>query len=299
VEIIPISDHLTAIDHNLLARPGVGVTYVVRGEQIALVETGTSLTVPFTLAGLERLGIAREEVAHILCTHVHMDHAGGAGYLADALPNATVYIHSTSMPHLIEPSRLLLGVRRAVGEEAWPLHGDILPIPPERLQPSENLSLDLGKGILLEAQPTPGHSPDHVAYWDRKSGGLFIGDAVGLCLPRYNLTFPVTPVPTYNLAAHRATIATLRQQNISQLYITHFGVHQNVAELFTLIHNKLEELVGIVDDALAKGIEDVPALTARWLPYPPEAPGALVARSWGEMSIVGLLRYEKKQRGIS
>lgn len=294
--ILTIDDHISAIDHGLMGIPGVGVTYVVRGDEVALVETGTSLTVPVTLAGLDELGIAREAVGHIICTHVHMDHAGGAGYLAAELPRARVYIHSDSIPHLVEPSKLMASVRRAVGEKAWPLNGDIKPTPPERLHPAETLRLDLGRDIILEALPTPGHSPDHVSYWERRSGGMFLGDAAGLSMPRYNLEFPVTPVPTYNLEAHRATIAMLRTQDIARLYITHYGAYDNVEEKLRRSQERLDDLVEIVEEALATGNEDVPALAARYVPYPPEGPAAVVAQSWGEMSVSGLLRYVKKQR---
>ncbi len=298
MEVIPIDSHITAIDHDLLGIPGVGVTYVVHGDDVALVETGTSLTVPNTLAGLDELGIAREAVGHIICTHIHMDHAGGAGYLAEALPNARVYIHSDTMEHLVDPSRLMPGVRRAVGEAAWLLTGDILPTPPERLLPAETLRLDLGQQVVLEALPTPGHSPDHVSFWDHRSGGLFLGDAAGLSMPRYNLHFPVTPVPTYHLEDHRATMEMLCQQDIDRLYITHYGVHTNVQERLTQARDKLEELVALVQAALATGNEaiDVPALAAQWVVYPTNGPAALVAQSWSEMSVAGLLRYFKKRQ---
>ncbi|NJP04333.1 MAG: MBL fold metallo-hydrolase [Chloroflexaceae bacterium] len=296
MEIFRVDDHIHAIDHDLLARPGVGVTYVVRGDDIALIETGTSLTVPATLAGLQELSILPEQVGHIICTHVHMDHAGGAGYLADALPRAQVHIHSMSIEHLVDPSRLIPSVRRAVGEAAWPLHGDILPIPAERLSPSENLHLDLGQDVVLEGWYTPGHSPDHVAYWDRKTGGLFAGDSTSLFMERYNLLLPITPVPTYNLAAHRNTFAMLRQADISRLYITHYGPHDNVADVLRIGEEKLDELVEIVNSALNRGDEDVPAINARWVPYAEDHPGYLIAQSWGEMSVAGMLRYEKKRR---
>lgn len=299
MEILPIDDHITAIDHDLLEQPGVGVTYVVRGDDIALIETGTSLTVPRTLAGLEQLGIAPEAVSHIICTHIHMDHAGGAGYLAAALPRAAVYIHSMTAEHLIDPSRLMPSVRKAVGEAAWQVTGDILPTPPERIRPAETLLLDLGKDVILEALETPGHSPDHVSFWDRRSGGMFLGDAACLYMPRYDLLLPVTPVPTYNLETHRATFAMLRQLDISRLYITHYGRHDNVAEILRLGEEKLDELVRIIDDAIAAGEDDVPTLNARWLRYSPDAPGWLIAQSWGEMSIAGMLRYQKKRQQLA
>ena len=296
MELIPVDDHITAIDHNLLGIPGVGVTYVVRGEAIALIETGTALTVPHTLAGLERLGVRPEQVDHIICTHIHMDHAGGAGYLAAALPRAQVYIHSMTGEHLVDPSRLLLSVRRAVGEEAWPLHGDMLPIPAERLRPAEQLRLDLGRDVVLEAIATPGHAPDHLSFWDRKSGGLFIGDAAGLTMDRWGLAFPVTPVPSYDLAAHRATIAMLRSHAIPRIYVTHHGPHDDVAFQLGRAEDQVEGLAALVERALADGTPDVEALAARWLPYPADGPAALVARSWSRMSVAGMLRYELKRR---
>jgi glyoxylase-like metal-dependent hydrolase (beta-lactamase superfamily II) len=296
MEIIPIDDHITAIDHDLLNLPGVGVTYVVRGDDIALVETGTPMTAAATLAGLEALGIAPEAVGHIICTHIHMDHAGGAGHLAQALPRAIVYIHSASIEHLVEPSRLMKSSRRAVGEAAWALTGEMLPIPEARIQPSEALRLDLGRDVILEGVQTPGHSPDHVSYWDRHSGGMFLGDAAGLSMPHYNLHFPVTPVPTYDLETHRATIAMLRQQDIGRLYITHWGAHDAVDPTLGQSLEKLEELVDIVRSALAAGEEDVSMLAARWIPYPSDGPAVVVAQSWSEMSVAGLLRYEKKRQ---
>lgn len=295
MELIPVDSHITAIDHHLLGLPGVGVSYVVRGETIALIETGTALTVPHTLAGLEKLGIRPEEVEHILCTHIHMDHAGGAGYLAAALPRANVYIHSMTGQHLVDPSKLMPSVRRAVGEEAWPLHGDIKPLPAERLRPAEDLALDLGHDVVLTAIATPGHSPDHLSYRDSKSGGLFIGDAAGLIMDRWALEFPCTPVPSYDLAAHRATIAKLQAFDFPRIYVTHHGPHDDVAVRLARVAEKLEALVEIANAALPEANPDIAALNMQWLAYDLTSPAALVARSWGEMSVAGMLRYEAKR----
>jgi glyoxylase-like metal-dependent hydrolase (beta-lactamase superfamily II) len=296
MKIIPVAEHITAIDHTLLGAPGVGVSYVVRGESVAIIETGTSLTVPETLAGLDQLGIRREAVEHILCTHIHMDHAGGAGYLAAALPRASVYIHSLTGEHLVDPSKLMPSVRRAVGEEAWPLHGDILPLALERLRAAEQLRLDLGHGVMLEAIVTPGHSPDHLSYIDHKSGGLFIGDAAGLVMDDYSLAFPVTPVPTYDLVAHQATIAAIRSFNFPRIYVTHYGPHDDVRFQLERAEQRLHELLDLVDVALADGAPDVAALAARWISYPADGPAAAMVRSWTQMSVAGMLRYEQKRR---
>ncbi len=296
LELIPIDAHITGIDHNLIARPGVGMVFVVQGDEVAIIETGASPTVPDTLAGLEQLGIARDAVRHILCTHVHMDHAGGAGFLAEALPNAMVYINSMTGPHLVDPSRLLPSVERAVGPEAWPHHGTVQPLDPARLRPAENLHLDLGQGVILEAVPTPGHSPDHIAFWDRKSGGMFIGDGTSVSMSRLKLTFPVAPPPGYNRDEHLATVARLRQLDISRFYITHFGVYEDVTGLLDLTEAKIAELYALVCAALDNEQIDVPAISRQWLPYDPADPDSLIARSWGEMSVNGMLRYERKRR---
>lgn len=298
VEIVTIDEHIVGIDIDLFGFPGMGMCYVVRGDAVALIETGTALTVPALLEALERLGIAREAVGHILCTHVHMDHAGGAGYLAAALPHARVYIHSATMPHLIDPSRLVLSVRRGVGEAIWPAYGDMLPIAPERLEPAEHLRLDLGRGVVLTALHTPGHSPDHLSFWERRSSGLFLGDAALHTMPRYGLQCVITPAPAYDLEAHRATISMLRQQDISRLYITHYGVHADVPVKLRLAHELLEELAAAVQEAMAAGDEDVAAIAARVQPYPDDAatPAAVFVRSWSEMNVAGMLHYARRRQ---
>lgn len=298
MEIIPVDNHITAIDHELMGVPGAGVSYIVRGEDIALIETGTSLTVPFTLAGIDHLEIPRDAIRHIICTHIHMDHAGGAGYLSEALPNANVYIHSMTSEHLVDPSRLMSSVRRAVGEVTWPLHGDVRPLPPEKLRPAENLRLDLGQDVILEALLTPGHSPDHVAFWDRKSGGMFIGDATSLAMPYYHLDLPVTPPPTYDLEQHLATVAMLRTQEISRFYVTHTGPCDDVTYLLNFTEERLHALSEIVQQAIDNGEEDTFAIAARWLPYTDDNSGyALLAKNLGEMTVRGMLRYLKKRQG--
>ncbi|MBA3469799.1 MAG: MBL fold metallo-hydrolase [Herpetosiphonaceae bacterium] len=222
VPITHIADHIAMIDNGLLQTDGFGATYVVRGDQVAIIETGTSLSAAAILSGLDQLGIARDAVAHILLTHIHMDHAGGAGVLLQALPNATVYIHSMTAPHLVEPSRLLKSVERAVGE-MWPIYGSIVPIAAERIQPAETLRLDLGHQIVLEAIATPGHSPDHLAFWDAHSRTLWAGDAIGIMMSTHQLAFAVTPPPVFDLPAQLATFERLGHLPIETLLPSHFG----------------------------------------------------------------------------
>lgn len=292
--LIPIDDMITAIDHDLLGVAGLGVTYVVHGdpEQVALIETGTSLTASATLAGLDQLGIARPMVRHILCTHVHMDHAGGAGVLVAALPNATVYINSAAAAHLITPARLMESTRRAVGELLWSLQGTIVPLASERIAPAETLRLDLGHGIVIRAVPTPGHSADHISFFEEQSASLFAGDACGIAIPRYGIGLrPITPPPGFDLEAQIATYERLRALPIARLFVTHCGEVLHVSRSIREQHLKLLEVVDAVRDRLAHGDLNVSALAAQFLPSAAQP----VAHIWAEMTIAGIVRYFQRK----
>ena len=294
----PIDDTVTAIDHDLFGMPGVGVTYVIHGDtdQVALIETGTSLTAPSTLAGLEQLGIAGEAVRSIVCTHIHMDHAGGAGPLAEALPGADVYINSATANFLVDPGKLIPSTRRAVGEALWPLQGTIYPLPPERLRPAETLRLDLGRGVVLQAVASPGHSADHIAFFAEHNGALFAGDACGIAMPRWGLDpRPVTPPPGFDLEAQIATYQRLSSLPIKHLLVTHCGpVAGGVAALCDQ-HTHLLDAAEAVRIGVARNALDIPALAARLFPTD-EHP---VLSAWSQMSIAGIARYFQKQRPVA
>jgi glyoxylase-like metal-dependent hydrolase (beta-lactamase superfamily II) len=293
--LIPIDDSVTAIDHELFGMPGIGVTYVVRGDpdRVALIETGTSLTAPLTLAGLAQLGIAREAVRSIVCTHVHMDHAGGAGPLAEALPSAHVYIHSATAGFLVEPGKLIPSTRRAVGEALWPLQGTIQPLASERLRPAETLSLDLGRGVTLRAVASPGHSADHIAFFAEHNGALFAGDSCGIAMPRWGLDpRPVTPPPGFDLEAQVASYERLSSLPIAHLLVTHCGPVTGGVAALRAQHTHLLEAAEAVRVACAREALDIPALAARLFPTDDHP----VLGVWSEMSVAGMARYFQKQQ---
>ncbi|HZB95621.1 MAG TPA: MBL fold metallo-hydrolase, partial [Herpetosiphonaceae bacterium] len=203
-----ITDAISFVDNGLLGSSGVGTTYVVRGDEIVIVETGTSFCAPTIIEGLTALGVQPSDIRHILLTHIHMDHAGGAGLLVDAMPEAQIYIHSLTQQHLVDPERLISSAQRALGE-LFPAHGTIKPLVPEKLTSAEELDLDLGRGIRLHAISTPGHSPDHLSFYEAASGALFAGDAVGVVLPGFHYLGPVTPPPAVDVEAQHATFRRL------------------------------------------------------------------------------------------
>ncbi len=245
--LFPVADRVYGLDLNLLGIPCYGACYVVQGDpEVALVEVGTSHGVSRILEGLELLGISRDAVRYILCTHVHLDHAGAAGHLVTFLPRAQVVIHSRSHRHLVDPSRLLAGVEEAVGE-LFPLYGTVRPLPADRLFSAEGACLDLGGGVRLLGIPTPGHSRDHVAYEAPHSGLLFTGDAAGVSLLGHTLVRPVTVPPAFDPEAMLRSLALLRARRPRGLCFTHFGVCWEPEQAFERLEMLLREW-----DALAR-----------------------------------------------
>ena len=135
-----------------------------------VVETGPTPCIPPLLNALDQAGIDRAEVRRVFVTHIHLDHAGGLGAIAQSLPNATLYAHEAGAPHLVDPSRLIASARRAWGEAADPLWGTILPVPAERLVALHGGESFPVRGGTLTAIPTPGHARHHLAFLDTGTG---------------------------------------------------------------------------------------------------------------------------------
>lgn len=300
--IAHFNDHIAYLDNGLLDTPGFGSTYVVRGDELAIVETGTSRCAPYVLDGLRRLGHDPSEVRHIVLTHIHMDHAGGTGTLLAAMPEAQVHIHSRTARFLIDPSELLASAERALGV-LFPLHGGVEPVPTARILPAEDLRLELGRGVVLRAIATPGHSPDHLVYYEEHSRSLFTGDAIGVSIPVSEYLGPVTPPPSLNLAAQRETFARLRELPIDTLLFSHFGpAPQPARALIDRLHEQFERLVALVRADWERGQIDRAAILKQMLPdHVFSEQAAVVMAGWIEMSINGLVvafeREAKKAAG--
>lgn len=298
LEAVQLNDHIQYLDNGLLDAPGVGSTYVVRGDEIAIVETGTSRCAPHVLAGLQRLGIQPADVRHIVLTHIHMDHAGGTGTLLRAMPEASVYIHSRTAKYLTEPADLLTSAQRALGP-IFALHGTVEPVPPERIVYADELQLDLGRGITLQAIATPGHSSDHLAYYQPNSRCLFTGDSVGISLPMIDFDGPVTPPPAANIAAQRETFAKLLALDVETLLFSHYGPgvprpHGHIV----LLQARFEYLVAVVEAQWRAGHVDHAAIVQDMLDRHELSPQhAAIMVGWINMSINGLVHaFERAAR---
>ncbi|GAC1641226.1 MAG: MBL fold metallo-hydrolase [Herpetosiphon sp.] len=291
------NDHISYFDNGLLQQPGIGTTYVVHGTELAIVEAGAPRCVDTILEGLSHLGHRPQDVRHIVLTHVHLDHAGGAPGLLQHMPEAQIYLHSLTIPHLIDPSRLMRSAEKALGA-IFPLHGTMHPAPAERILPAENLRLDLGNDVVLAAVPTPGHSADHLAFHDLSSGALFTGDGIGVVVPAYDYEGPVSPPPGIDLVAQQQTFDLLLGMPLTSLLFTHWGPSTTAPRtVIGRLRDRFAELSELVQSAMAAGNVDIDHITRTMLGstvHPPAA--ALIMVAWIDMSVRGLQHYYERRQ---
>jgi glyoxylase-like metal-dependent hydrolase (beta-lactamase superfamily II) len=171
---------ISAVDAEYLYPGHAAAHIIVESGRAAFVDVGTNASVPYLLSALAELGIEREAVDYVLLTHVHLDHAGGAGALMRELPHAVAVLHPRGAPHMIDPTRLIAGSRAVYGERLEALYGTLLPIPAERVRVVEDGErLTLG-GRTLELIHVPGHALHHYAVIDEAHASIFAGDTFGI-----------------------------------------------------------------------------------------------------------------------
>jgi len=218
-------------------------SYLIMGpEGPVLVETGPGSTLQTLLAGLERHGVAPSDIRHVLVTHLHLDHAGAAGWWAEQ--GATVYVHPFGAHHLLDPSKLIASATRIYKEEMEILWGDILPAPPEKVIPVQDGQVIEAGGLSFTAVETPGHARHHHVY--RLGDVVFTGDAAGIRFPDSPWIDVPAPPPEFDLEAWKVTIDKIRQLDAATLYPTHFGATDEVAVQLDGLQVVLEELVEFV-----------------------------------------------------
>lgn len=213
---------LYCLDVGLYGVPRFGAVYVLDTERPGVVDTGTGADYDLLRAALDTVGIVLDELEVIALTHVHLDHAGGAGLLAADCPDAEVYVHRIGAPHLVDPARLVAGTKHVVGE-LWEYHVEPVPISEERLvRLDDGDTIDLGDREL-ETLYVPGHAPHQVAFYDRTSDTLFTGDAAGMWLPDPGLLTVTTPPPNLDLERWLESHDRLREVDAGTLLYPHFG----------------------------------------------------------------------------
>jgi glyoxylase-like metal-dependent hydrolase (beta-lactamase superfamily II) len=233
-------------------RPGLAAAHIVehRG-RAAFIDVGTTHSVPYLLAALDRLGIDRSSVDLLLLTHVHLDHAGGAGALMQALPNAKAVLHPRGAPHLIDPAKLIAGTRVVYGEEAYrKLYGDIVPIAAERVITTQD-----GDRVQLAGRPfelihTPGHALHHQCIVDVDHAAVFTGDTFGLSYREFDTAQGAFIVPTttptqFDPDQLIASIDRISAYAPEATYLMHYSRVTDIPKLAADLKAQVRELVQI------------------------------------------------------
>jgi glyoxylase-like metal-dependent hydrolase (beta-lactamase superfamily II) len=245
-------DHgISAIDTGFF-RPRFDASHlIVENGRAAFVDTGTNYSVPRLLAALQEKQLAVEAVDWVLLTHVHLDHAGGAGLLMQQLPNARAVLHPRAAPHMIDPGKLIAGATAVYGaEEVQRSYGEIVPIPEQRIDiANDGHVVELG-GRRLECLDTPGHARHHYCIWDARSRGFFTGDTFGLSYREFDtdkgpFILPTSTPVQFEPDALHASIERMIGYAPQQMFLTHYSRVTDVERLARDLHAQIDAMVAI------------------------------------------------------
>ena len=253
---------IVAIDSGMV-RSQMAACYLLESDSsMAIIETGNNASTDRILEVISRRGRRMEDVSHVIVTHVHLDHAGGAGSLMRQLPNAILAVHPRGARHLIDPSRLEASARAVYGDDEFDaMYGTLVPVPEERVRVmEEGDSLSVGHRSLA-FMDSPGHARHHFTVWDEYSRGWFTGDTFGISYRELDTAngafiFPTTTPVQFDPPALIASIDRMMERNPASMYLTHFGRVQEVERLAAEMRRSVGKFV-----TFAERFEDDPDRT--------------------------------------
>jgi glyoxylase-like metal-dependent hydrolase (beta-lactamase superfamily II) len=230
--------------------------YLLSGEKNAVVDIGPTTALPALFSALEKVEIKAEDISYILFTHIHIDHAGGAGGAAKAMPNAKVLAHSRARAHLINPATLWESSLKVLGDYAVK-SGPLEPVPESKLiDASDGMKLDLGRGLILEVYVTPGHAVHHLSFFEPSNSVLLAGEAAGVCI---NGRLRVATPPPFKLEVTLSSIDKLIELRPQKICYSHFGCYDDGVGQLKLYRKKLlewHELIGF-EARMGKNPEEI------------------------------------------
>lgn len=250
--IFEVGDDIYGIDLFEEGRPYRSSAYLIRDTQLTLVETGSARSHEKLIEGLKELGVSPRDLCHVVVTHVHLDHSGGAGQLMALAPEATLHCHPRAARHLIDPSRLSEGARAVYGNGLDQIFGSLQPVPADRVvSHEEGTTLELARRQLIFLD-TPGHAKHHTSVVDTGSRGLFSGDMVGIRYhPGYTgwpfvYGFPSTTPSDFDPDVMLKTLDRLQRWELSAVYHTHYGVTRPSADAFAFSRHGVEIIQSVM-----------------------------------------------------
>ncbi|MDR3323531.1 MAG: MBL fold metallo-hydrolase [Zoogloeaceae bacterium] len=271
--LLPCPDHIYALDSGYMRPQMDAVHFIAQEGRVAVIDTAHQASLPRFLAALAELGLSADAVDYIFLTHVHLDHAGGAGAYMAALPHAKLVVHPRGARHMIDPGQLFAGAAAVYGEAALHrLYGNPVPVPAERVMEAADEQVFTLAGRPLQCLYTPGHAKHHLCIWDKTARACFTGDAFGLAYRELEVAghpflFPATTPVQFDPEAMKASIRRLLALQPEAMYLTHFsrigGSVETVARLGADLLRRVETLVTLAETAPGTGDARQSALHAR------------------------------------
>ncbi len=256
----PVS--IRTIDVDYLGRSQYIACCLLEGDAPVIIDPGPSVSLSTLEAGLSRAGLSLDDLAGVLLTHIHLDHAGGVGSIVKRNPRIDVYVHERGAHHLVDPERLLSSAERLYGGRMEELWGDVLAVPTDnvrRLSGGETLDF---AGRRIEVAYTPGHASHHVSYLDLSTDTAFVGDTAGIRIAGDPFVLPVTPPPDIDLELWEISLRKIEAWNPERLFVTHFGVADGVEEHLRRFRRGLHDWATVVRDGLASNRTDEECIEA-------------------------------------
>jgi glyoxylase-like metal-dependent hydrolase (beta-lactamase superfamily II) len=276
------------IDLEHLGRSRVIGSYLLTGDEPALVDCGPTTCLGALEAGLRAHGLEVEDLHHILLTHIHLDHAGAAGALVRRNPRLKVHVSEIGAPHLVDPSRLEASARRLYGDDFDRLWGELVALP------EENVVVIGERALGFEAWPTPGHASHHVSFLT-EDGTCFSGDVTGVVIAPSTLIAPVCPPPDVDLEAWERSLDSVAGRRPERLCLPHFGVVEEPAEHVERTRERLHTWAGRVQDGATEEEFVLAAEQELAEAADPETAAAYTQAGPLWQSYAGLVRYWTKK----
>ena len=295
---------IVTLDLNFQGRPHAIASYLIRdGDAVVLIESGPGSTRASLEAGLAQEGLSPRDVTHVLLTHIHLDHAGAAGWLANQ--GAEVYVHPVGAPHLLNPEKLLASAGRIYGDRMESLWGEFLPVPQNRLKVPKHAETIVIGNLEIVPLHTPGHAEHHYAYMFEDI--VFSGDVGGVRIPGYRYLRVPMPPPELYIERWYESLARLRAAKAARIAPTHFGIFDDPEWQLDEVEKGLNSAARWLEGVMPSdpSIEELRGAFTEWMISEAERVGLSeevlkayeVANPPG-MSADGLMRYWKKVRMV-
>jgi Zn-dependent hydrolases, including glyoxylases len=256
MNINKVAENTYAVDAGVFGVRGFTSVYLLVGDTLALIDSGSPKSTPLILESINSLGYNPKDVTKIILSHIHFDHGSGAGELLKFMPQASVYAHYSGCKHLIDPSRLTISAKKVFGKKIEEWYGWFAFVPKERIVPiNDGDIIELGANHKLRVLETSGHAKHEICLYDPASGGLFVGDEAGIYFPEASAIIPASPPPDFDPDHNIETIKRLQALRPEQLFFAHYLTTKVVDETLRAYIDILSSWKKIVEGALNERLD--------------------------------------------